>query len=227
MAALLSSSIGTTSYPEVARLPTVRITPPQIDARGPPRSKSSSAVPAAVPQVIERATSAVRELFSWDRIADAHLTAYPRCARLRTMRRSHRCLCMRTAAGLGAGGSGGTGPWKRCTPGHEVWVITRSNNRGFDRVRARSERFPRLSTSSTSTLPRPFLRLKRRFGHIGMFGYAYYYLWQLWLAVRARRPPPSAPFRSCTSRDIRARHAFRVDWRGSASPFCLGTDRRQ
>jgi glycosyltransferase involved in cell wall biosynthesis len=68
--------------------------------------------------------------------------------------------------------------------GHDVWVITRANNRpaieaGLETAEGPTPRFEYVD------LPRPFLWLKRRLGHAGVL--TYYYLWQLALAATARR----------------------------------------
>ncbi len=73
--AVLSSSVGTTSYPEVALSPRVRITAPQSGAAAAALEelvvgfdKLAGAVPGS--------PSALEVLFSWPRIAQAHLGAY-------------------------------------------------------------------------------------------------------------------------------------------------------
>jgi glycosyltransferase involved in cell wall biosynthesis len=75
MPSVLSSAIGTTSYPEVAAMPSVRITEPDVDA-------AASALTQLVAEyrngAFTRADAAAdaRRLFAWDRIADAHDAAY-------------------------------------------------------------------------------------------------------------------------------------------------------
>jgi glycosyltransferase involved in cell wall biosynthesis len=72
--------------------------------------------------------------------------------------------------------------------GHDVWVVTRSNNRaaieGGIRSRAGAELAGALHFEYLD-LPRPFLWVKRRLGHPGLL--AYYYLWQVALIGVARR----------------------------------------
>src|SRR5205085_1855514 len=65
--------------------------------------------------------------------------------------------------------------------GHEVWVITRRNNRGPIEA-ALGPGSPKFEYVD---LPRPFLWAKRRTGHLGLLGY--YYFWQLGVALAARR----------------------------------------
>jgi glycosyltransferase involved in cell wall biosynthesis len=68
--------------------------------------------------------------------------------------------------------------------GHEVWVVTRRNNRPAieAHLAAASAEFPRFEYLD---LPRPLMWAKRRFGHLGLLGY--YYLWQIALVFVARR----------------------------------------
>jgi glycosyltransferase involved in cell wall biosynthesis len=68
--------------------------------------------------------------------------------------------------------------------GHEVWVITRENNRQAIEFEGttRSGPGPRFVYLD---LPAPFLRLKRRGGHPALL--AYYYAWQIAVAFTARR----------------------------------------
>jgi glycosyltransferase involved in cell wall biosynthesis len=68
--------------------------------------------------------------------------------------------------------------------GHEVWVVTRSNNRAAIESVIDQGTHPGLHFEYID-LPRPFRMLKRRLGHIGLLGY--YYLWQLLLSVHAVR----------------------------------------
>ena len=68
--------------------------------------------------------------------------------------------------------------------GHEVWVVTRRNNRKQIEEALLAEGSPALRFEYLD-LPRPLLWLKRRLGHPGLL--AYYYLWQLALCVVARR----------------------------------------
>ena len=68
--------------------------------------------------------------------------------------------------------------------GFEVWVVTRANNReaieeAITKIDAPTPHFEYLD------LPRPLRWLKAHLGHPGLV--AYYYLWQLALARRARR----------------------------------------
>lgn len=69
--------------------------------------------------------------------------------------------------------------------GHDVWVITRSNNRAPIEQALRTARGSRVPHFEYLDLPRPFLWLKRRLGHPGLL--AYYYLWQVALSIRARQ----------------------------------------
>lgn len=73
--AVLSSSIGTTSYPEVARLPDVRITTPESGAAADALEELTVGFDA-LERVRADSASAVGELFSWPRIAEAHARAY-------------------------------------------------------------------------------------------------------------------------------------------------------
>jgi glycosyltransferase involved in cell wall biosynthesis len=68
--------------------------------------------------------------------------------------------------------------------GHEVWVITRENNRKAieSGLASRSRRGPRFVYLD---LPGPFLWLKRRGGHPALL--TYYYVWQIAIAVTALR----------------------------------------
>ena len=68
--------------------------------------------------------------------------------------------------------------------GHEVWVITRENNRQAIEFNCtpRSESGPHFVYLD---LPAPFLWVKRRGGHPGLL--AYYYAWQIAVALTARR----------------------------------------
>jgi glycosyltransferase involved in cell wall biosynthesis len=75
--------------------------------------------------------------------------------------------------------------------GHEVWVVTRRNNRPAIEAATASRAFPSPHFEYLD-LPRPFLWLKRNLGHPGLL--AYYYLWQLALAFTARRLHRSAAF---------------------------------
>ena len=68
--------------------------------------------------------------------------------------------------------------------GHEVWVITRRNNRAPIEEELAGEGIHRLHFEYLD-LPEPFLWFKRRFGHGGLL--AYYYFWQIALAFRARQ----------------------------------------
>ena len=68
--------------------------------------------------------------------------------------------------------------------GHRVCVVTRANNRPAIETALRADPQPDLEVEYLD-LPSPFRFLKRRLGHAGLL--AYYYLWQLRLAVRARR----------------------------------------
>lgn len=68
--------------------------------------------------------------------------------------------------------------------GHEVWVVTRSNNRAAIESAFDPGTLPGLHFEYID-LPRPLRTLKRRLGHIGLL--TYYYLWQLVLAVHATR----------------------------------------
>src|SRR3954452_18684843 len=68
--------------------------------------------------------------------------------------------------------------------GHDVWVVTRRNNKpAIEAALATAdEPTPKFEYMD---LPRPFLWAKRRFGHLGLLGY--YYLWQVRLIAVARR----------------------------------------
>jgi glycosyltransferase involved in cell wall biosynthesis len=68
--------------------------------------------------------------------------------------------------------------------GHEVWVVTRRNNQRQIEEVLRAKGSPALHFEYLD-LPRPFLWLKRRLGYAGLL--MYYYLWQVGLAVVARR----------------------------------------
>lgn len=68
--------------------------------------------------------------------------------------------------------------------GHDVWVITRSNNAPAIEAALAGAKGP-VPRFEYVDLPRPFLWFKRRFGHLGLLGY--YYLWQIALARVARR----------------------------------------
>jgi glycosyltransferase involved in cell wall biosynthesis len=73
--AVLSSSIGTTSYPEVARLPDVRVTAPESGAAA-VAIEDLTAGFGALERARAHSPSSVDELFSWPRIAAAHTRAY-------------------------------------------------------------------------------------------------------------------------------------------------------
>jgi glycosyltransferase involved in cell wall biosynthesis len=68
--------------------------------------------------------------------------------------------------------------------GHDVWVVTRRNNRrAIEAALTASEgRAPHFEYLD---LPRPLLWAKRRFGHLGLL--LYYYCWQVALIAVARR----------------------------------------
>jgi len=68
--------------------------------------------------------------------------------------------------------------------GHEVWVVTRRNNRAAIEATLATAVGPGPHFHYLD-LPRPFLWAKRKFGHLGLL--AYYYLWQVSLIVVARR----------------------------------------
>lgn len=68
--------------------------------------------------------------------------------------------------------------------GHEVWAVTRKNNRAAIEAALDANPQPDLHFEFVD-LPAPFLWLKHRLGHAGLIGY--YYVWQLRLAARARR----------------------------------------
>jgi glycosyltransferase involved in cell wall biosynthesis len=68
--------------------------------------------------------------------------------------------------------------------GHEVWVITRRNNQAPIEAALPVDAELRLHFHYHD-LPGPFLWLKRKLGHPGLL--AYYYVWQVTLAVVARR----------------------------------------
>src|SRR4051812_24236513 len=70
-----------------------------------------------------------------------------------------------------------------CRAGHEVWVLTRANNRSAIEAAMPAIDGPRPQFAFID-LPAPLRTLKRRGGHIGLL--AYYYGWQLLLAVHAR-----------------------------------------
>ena len=68
--------------------------------------------------------------------------------------------------------------------GHDVWVVTRSNNRADIEAGLATMALPHPHFVYLD-LPRPLVSLKRRFGHSGLLGY--YYLWHIALTVAARR----------------------------------------
>ncbi len=68
--------------------------------------------------------------------------------------------------------------------GHDVWVVTRSNNRAAIESATTPGSDARLHFVYLD-LPWPFRWLKKRLGHLGLLGY--YYLWQMLLAVQATR----------------------------------------
>ena len=68
--------------------------------------------------------------------------------------------------------------------GHDVWVVTRRNNRPAIEAALAAQPGPAPNFEYLD-LPRPFLWAKSRFGHSGLL--AYYYCWQVALAFRARR----------------------------------------
>ena len=68
--------------------------------------------------------------------------------------------------------------------GHEVHVITRSNNRDVIEEEQRSRRIPRLFFHYYD-LPSPFPSWKKRTGYYGLL--TYYYFWQLGVWGLARR----------------------------------------
>ena len=67
--------------------------------------------------------------------------------------------------------------------GHDVWVVTRRNNRRA--IESASQEGAPAPTFEYLDLPRPFLWMKQRFGHPGLL--AYYYAWQVALGVTAHR----------------------------------------
>ena len=67
--------------------------------------------------------------------------------------------------------------------GHEVWVVTRTNNRAAIESALDPGVYPNLHFEYID-LPRPFQWLKHRLGHIGLL--AYYYAWQILLAAHTR-----------------------------------------
>src|SRR5436190_1039720 len=68
--------------------------------------------------------------------------------------------------------------------GHDVWVVTRRNNRATIELALAAGDAP-VPHFEYLELPRPFLWAKRRFGHLGLL--AYYYFWQVALTAVARR----------------------------------------
>jgi glycosyltransferase involved in cell wall biosynthesis len=68
--------------------------------------------------------------------------------------------------------------------GHEVWVVTRANNREPIEAQLDGAGNPALHFEYID-LPKPFRWVKQRLGHIGLL--AYYYAWQFVLARRVRR----------------------------------------
>jgi glycosyltransferase involved in cell wall biosynthesis len=68
--------------------------------------------------------------------------------------------------------------------GHEVWVVTRSNNQASIKGSVPADVAARLHFHYLD-LPKPLLWLKRKLGHPGLL--AYYYVWQVSLSVVARR----------------------------------------
>lgn len=102
--------------------------------------------------------------------------------------------------------------------GHEVTIITRANNRtaiesGLAETPVANLRFHYVDLS------RPFLDLKRRFGYFGLN--AYYYFWQIRVAVIARKLHAECPF------DLVHHVTFCNDWMPSGlalvdAPFIWG-----
>jgi glycosyltransferase involved in cell wall biosynthesis len=73
--AILSSAVGTTSYPEIAGLPHVRVVPASRDAA----AQAIMAAVADLPEITAGARTSHRQLsefFSWDRVAALHLAQY-------------------------------------------------------------------------------------------------------------------------------------------------------
>ena len=73
--AILSSAVGTTSYPEIATLPHVRVVPASREAA----AQAIMAAAANLPEIATDARASRRQLsefFSWDRVAGLHLTQY-------------------------------------------------------------------------------------------------------------------------------------------------------
>jgi glycosyltransferase involved in cell wall biosynthesis len=73
--AVLSSAIGTISYPEIASLPHVRIVPPCAEKA----ARAMIAMAEGLPEMTSAALGshqALRAFFSWDRVARLHLDQY-------------------------------------------------------------------------------------------------------------------------------------------------------
>jgi glycosyltransferase involved in cell wall biosynthesis len=87
--------------------------------------------------------------------------------------------------------------------GHEVWVVTRRNNKASIEGAVPADVANRLHFHYLD-LPRPLLWLKRRLGHPGLL--AYYYLWQLSLSRLARR------LHDCIGFDLAHHVTFVNDW---------------
>jgi len=74
--------------------------------------------------------------------------------------------------------------WEAASAGHEVWVVTRRNNREVIEAALPGMLGPRPQFEYVD-LPGVFRWLKRRGGHFGLI--VYYYLWQIAIVPRALR----------------------------------------
>ncbi len=87
--------------------------------------------------------------------------------------------------------------------GHDVHVITRANNRKPIEAKLAASPIPGL-TFHWVDLPGPLRAIKKRTGYAGML--AYYYLWQIAVAIRARALHRKTPF------DLAHHVTFVIDW---------------
>ena len=102
--------------------------------------------------------------------------------------------------------------------GHQVTTITRANNRRRIEAALDGSPIPGLAFHYVD-LPRPFLRMKKRLGYLGL--HLYYYLWQIRVCMVARKLHATRPF------DLAHHVTFGNDWMpsgvaGVRAPFIWG-----
>jgi hypothetical protein len=73
--AILSSAVGPIAYPEVAKLPHVRVVPPDATAAAAAMIEAAQRLPDLNAAAAEH-RGALQDFFSWDRAARRHLDTY-------------------------------------------------------------------------------------------------------------------------------------------------------